>query len=583
MNSNQNTVSDENLTPENGQATEGQIAYEGFPYRSNFVELSNDLNMHFLDEGQGDPIILLHGLPTSSFLWRNIIPELAENNRVIVPDLINFGLSDKTEPLDFVEHGQLLTEFIDSLGLDDITFVLHDIGGPVGMTHIADNPEDVKALVLTETFVVPFESLAAQAGRSSPAFAQFVDPVNRRTNVIENNVIVEGLLLDPAFGSIAEMPTEAEKEVYRAPFLEPQSREQFLLQVLEVPFLDTTGHPIFDPDGPGGVPAEPVPNIEEYDDFATFFETNPDIPKLLITSTPGNIIPPDAIPAWQEAIPGLEVREIGSEENPGFHFLQEDLPEEFTAALAGWIEEINFEAVQPTFGGLESDVFELFDTSNQDLIFAGAGDDLVDASQATTGGNRLLGGTGLDELFAGYRDRVSGGTGDDILDASAGLGNNRLYGGEGNDELFAGESDRLFAGSGDDLLDATNSSSHNYLYGQDGNDTFFLGSGDRLLGGDGDDAFFVTNGGDNLITGGAGADAFWIATGELITTTNTITDFELDEDVIGVAGIGATSIDDLELNQVGNDAVISFSGFELATLLNTQASDLAADGTFVFA
>ena len=208
---------------------------------------------------------------------------------------------------------------------------------------------------------------------------------------------------------------------------------------------------------------------------------------------------------------------------------------------------------------------------------------MVDTSQSATGSNRIFGGTGLDELLASQRDRLSGGADNDILDASIGSGSNRLYGEEGNDELFAGESDRLFAGAGDDILDATTGSGNNRLYGQDDNDTFFLGSGDRLLGGDGDDAFFVTDGGDNLITGGAGADAFWIATGELITAANTITDFELDADVIGVAGIGATSIDDLEFNQVGNDAVISFSGFDLATLLNTQASALQSSDVFVFA
>ena len=251
--------------------------------------------------------------------------------------------------------------------------------------------------------------------------------------------------------------------------------------------------------------------------------------------------------------------------------------------------------IEQVFGDLTSNEFDAVDFNddfdgNRDTLFTGAGDDSVDASQAsaplfpsTEGNNRLYGGTGLDELFARRRDVVSGGVGEDILDASAGFGNNRLDGGEGNDELFAGSSDRLFAGSGDDLLDATNGNEDNRLYGQDGNDTFFLGSKDRLLGGDGDDAFFVTNGGDNLITGGEGADAFWIATSELITTANTITDFELDTDVIGVAGIGVTSIDDLELSQVNNNALLSFSGFDLAILSNTQVSDLQSSDTFAFA
>ena len=541
MNSNQNTVSDENLTPENGQATEGQIAYEGFPYRSNFVELSNDLNMHYLDEGSGDPIILLHGVPTSSFLWRDIIPELAENNRVIVPDLINFGLSDKTEPLRFVEQGDLLSEFIETLDLKNITFVGHDWGWPIGMTHVVENPEDIKAIAFFETFALPFENLDALGGRSTPFINLFIDPANTQTAGIEQNLLVEGVLFDPAFRAIVEMPTEAEKEVYRAPFLDPESREQLIFAEEEIPFLDTTDHPLYDPDGPGGNPPEPVPNIDQFFEFSEFLATT-DIPHLLISANPGTLIPDQLVPVIQETIPNLEVREIGSEENPGFHFLPEDLPEELSATLADWIDEINSEETELVFGGLDSERLDAADPSdefngNQDHVFAGAGDDLVDASQATTGGNRIFGGTGSDELLASQSDRISGGVGDDLLDASAGAGNNRLDGGEGNDELFAGESDRLLAGSGDDLLDATTGNGDNRLYGQDGSDTFFLGSGDRLVGDDGDDTFFVTDGGDNLITGGAGADAFWIATGELITTANTITDFELDSDLIGVAGI----------------------------------------------
>lgn len=246
------------------------------------------------------------------------------------------------------------------------------------------------------------------------------------------------------------------------------------------------------------------------------------------------------------------------------------------------------------FGTLEEDIFDAADSNddfdgNRDTLSTGAGADFVDASQAsaprfsaTAGSNSIFGGTGDDEVLAGHRDRVFGGEGDDLLDASVGSGNNRLYGDDGNDELYAGESDRLFGGNGDDLLDATNGNGNNRLYGQNGNDTFFLGSGDRLLGGKGDDTFFVTDGGDNTITGGAGADAFWIATGEIITSVNTITDFELDIDVIGVAGIGVSDLDNLEFSQVNGDAVISFSGFDLAVLQNVRVADLQSNATFSF-
>lgn len=237
------------------------------------------------------------------------------------------------------------------------------------------------------------------------------------------------------------------------------------------------------------------------------------------------------------------------------------------------------------FGSNEDDTLEAgIDFGNESsFVLTSAGNDLVDTSQSATQINRIFGGTGLDELLAGQQDRLFGGVDNDILDAAAGSGRNRLYGNDGNDELFAGMGDRLFAGSGDDILDATTGSGDNRLYGQDGNDTLIAGEGDRLLGGEGDDAFFVTDGGNNIMTGGEGADAFWIATGEIITSANIITDFELDVDVIGVGGIGASTLDDLGLSQVGDDAVISFSGFDLAMLRNTRVSDLQANDTFVFA
>lgn len=166
------------------------------------------------------------------------------------------------------------------------------------------------------------------------------------------------------------------------------------------------------------------------------------------------------------------------------------------------------------FGTTEDDIFDAADSSdefngNENLVFAGAGNDLVDASQAIIGKNRIYGGTGSDELLAG--------------------------------------------------------------------------TDDRLYGGEGDDVFFVTDGGNNLLTGGEGFDIFWLATGEFVTEANTITDFDLDEDIIGFAGLGIASTEELAFTQIGNDTAIAFSDLDLAVLQNTQASDLQANATFVFA
>ena len=213
-----------------------------------------------------------------------------------------------------------------------------------------------------------------------------------------------------------------------------------------------------------------------------------------------------------------------------------------------------------------------------ELIFGGLGDDLLDAVD-------------LKDDFDGNRDTVFAGAGDDLVDASQAnapsfpstLGHNRIFGGTGDDELLAGQSDRLFGGDGDDLLDSSLGRGNNRLYGQAGEDIFFAGEGDRFFGGDGDDTFFITDGGDNLLYGGDGSDTFWITTGEILASPNAIADLEVGVDAIGFAGLGASSIDDLVFEQVGDDVTIGFSGSDLVVLPNIQVDDLQANGTFVFA
>ena len=236
------------------------------------------------------------------------------------------------------------------------------------------------------------------------------------------------------------------------------------------------------------------------------------------------------------------------------------------------------------FGSIEDDVLdagispELDDIRN--LVFTGAGEDLVDLVVATTTGNRVYGGSGSDELLAGAGDRLFGGNQDDILDASAGEGGNRLYGNEGNDELIAGSNDRLFGGRGNDTLDASVGGGNNRLYGGEGDDLFFLGTNDRLVGGEGDDSFFVGTGGGNNITGSEGADAFWIVNGEIPVGDNIITDFNLEVDVIGIGGIGVDSVDDLNFTTIEDDGAIAFDNSNVI-FLGVSASELES-ATFAF-
>ncbi len=209
------------------------------------------------------------------------------------------------------------------------------------------------------------------------------------------------------------------------------------------------------------------------------------------------------------------------------------VPPSNTPALPG--EKFEYLTEVLIVGDAEDDILETgllpdFD-GNKDVVFAGFGDDLVDTTQSISGGNRVFGGSGNDELFAGKNDRINGGTGNDILDASTGRGGNRLSGG-------------------------------------DGDDTFFAGGSDRLIGGNGNDTFFMIEKGGNTISSGAGKDQFWIVTAELPEQVNTITDFEIGIDVIGIAGIG--SFEDITFNVDGGNTVINLLNQEVAVLLGVE-------------
>lgn len=277
-----------------------------------------------------------------------------------------------------------------------------------------------------------------------------------------------------------------------------------------------------------------------------------------------------------------EIRDAGSGKDVELYFNLHT--EEFPA---GEIRGQIFAIPQLFFGttgddSLDPDVPEtpdFFDGVN-DLVFTGAGNDFVDISTAT-GNSRVYGGSDNDQIVVGTNDRAFGGPGNDELNASDGGGDNRLYGYEGNDELIVGTDDRAFGGNGDDILDGSAGGGGNRLYGGNGNDTFSLGNNDRHIGGSGDDLFNVVTGGDNIITGGEGADTFNIADTQLPNFFNTITDFDGEEDIIGINGLGI-GFGDLELSTSDGNASIGIpqedGTFKMAAiLLGVDSDNLVAD------
>lgn len=127
---------------------------DAYPFESHFLELPEG-RMHYVDEGSGDVILMVHGTPTWSFLYRHLIAGLRDQYRVIVPDKLGFGFSDKPEGFSYMPHDQArtLAAFIDALNLKDITLVVHDYGGPTGLAYALDHPENVRRLVLLNTWM----------------------------------------------------------------------------------------------------------------------------------------------------------------------------------------------------------------------------------------------------------------------------------------------------------------------------------------------------------------------------------------------------------------------------------------------
>ncbi|MEI8347188.1 MAG: alpha/beta fold hydrolase [Pseudomonadota bacterium] len=135
-----------------------------YPFKSHYFKLPNDLVMHYLDEGQGAPILMLHGNPTWSFYYRNLVVEFSKCNRVIVPDHIGCGLSDKPQDYDYIlsHHIDNLEKLVWELGLKDIVLVVHDWGGAIGFGLLERHPQLVRKIVILNTAAYTSTTIAAQ-------------------------------------------------------------------------------------------------------------------------------------------------------------------------------------------------------------------------------------------------------------------------------------------------------------------------------------------------------------------------------------------------------------------------------------
>lgn len=197
-----------------------------FSFEAHYVQVKGS-RMHYVDEGEGDPILFLHGNPTSSYLWRNIIPYATLHGRTIALDLIGMGKSGKPDiDYRFENHAEYLEAFIDELKLANITLVVHDWGSALGMDFARRNPERVKGIVFMEAIVppaMPIPSYEAMGG-GGEFFRNVRTPGVGEEMILQNNMFVEVVL--PEMGTVRKL-TDAERQAYRAPYPTPESQRLF--------------------------------------------------------------------------------------------------------------------------------------------------------------------------------------------------------------------------------------------------------------------------------------------------------------------------------------------------------------------
>ena len=273
----------------------------------------NGKRIAYLEAGAGDPIVLLHGNPTSSFLWRNIIPELEGCGRVIAPDLIGQGDSEKLPASEGPDRYsfEVAFDYLDGLlrELDadqKVTLVIHDWGSGLGFHWARLNPESVKGIAYMEAIVMPmtWEDWPESA---RGIFQGFRSPKGEDL-VLKRNMFVEAVL--PS--SIIRDLSDEEMAAYRAPFDSPEHRQPTLNWPRQIP-----------------INGEPPHMVEQVDAYAAFMAKT-DIPKLFINADPGSILvgkQRDFCRTWRNQTE-VTVK--------GLHFVQEDSPQEIGQAVAAW-------------------------------------------------------------------------------------------------------------------------------------------------------------------------------------------------------------------------------------------------------
>jgi haloalkane dehalogenase len=272
-----------------------------------------DSEISYVDTGRGDPIVFLHGNPTSSYLWRNVIPHVSGLGHCFAPDLVGMGRSAKSprEAYRFSDHAAYLDAWFDALGLTkDVILVVHDWGSALGFHRAFRYPEHIKAIAYMEAIALPMSW--RDFGDAADIFRALRSDIGERM-ILEDNFFVEAILPRNVIRGLGEQ----EMIAYRAPYLERQARLPTLVWPRQIPI--------------DGEPTDVTAIVAQYGKWLSQSK----LPKLLVLSDPGAIMrgrTREFCRGWPNQ------REVTVE---GGHFLQEDSPDQIGAALAEFVKAVS--------------------------------------------------------------------------------------------------------------------------------------------------------------------------------------------------------------------------------------------------
>ena len=294
-----------------------------YPFAPHYAEVLGS-RMHYVDEpGHGkETFVLLHGQPTWSYLWRNVIPHLKTRGRVIAPDLIGMGKSDQPD-IDYTltEHAEYVNTFINQLGVDNIILVIHDWGSALGFNYANTFPDKVKGVVFMEALLAPGSLDQLPAGFRPVLETAFTGEQGDTTRGSGwRAYAIDNLFINEVLPQATLRPLEeAVMDYYRAPYPTVASRKVVWQWPRQVPV-------------PGLAPDENVALVQDY--FENYLTQHP-VPKLLLYATPGILTTPEVVALVDSSFPNAQSVNIG----PGLHFVQEDQPHRIGIAITEWVDD----------------------------------------------------------------------------------------------------------------------------------------------------------------------------------------------------------------------------------------------------